>query len=134
MSSDILQRKFIDETLSSISLFLPRSVPQCDSWLRTRVSKQGLDPGLRNLDVASKKVVDYDFWREDLVTIAEAFDRHEPSTLSEWIHDRRKRVQWWTFWIAAVAFTITIFLGLLQFGVSIVQAWASVQSLRKGTI
>ena len=63
------------------------------------------------------------------MAIAKAFDRHEPSTLSQWIYDRRKIMQWWTFWLAFVLFVLTIVFGLIQSVTGTIQAWASVKSL-----
>ena len=123
--SGILSKDLLDETLDSMSLLLPRTNPECTAWLR----KKELDAGLNDLAPASKRVADFNYWREDLITIAEAFDRHEPSTFSQWIHDRRKRVQWWTFWVAFVLFVLTIVFGLIQSATGIAQAWASIQSL-----
>jgi hypothetical protein len=41
----------------------------------------------------------------------------------------RKRVQWYTFWVAVLVLLLTIVFGLIQSVSSVVQAWASVKAL-----
>jgi len=117
-----LPREFFDETLDSISLLLPRTNAECTVWLR----RKQLDPGLSDLGPAPERALAYNYWREDLTAIAEAFDRHEPSTLAAFSHDRRKRAQWWSFWLAL---GLTMVFGLIQSVTGMIQAWASVKSL-----
>lgn len=63
--------------------------------------------------------------------LKQIFDDSEPHTLTHWWYDDRKRVQWYTFWIAALVLVLTIVFGLIQSTAAIVQAWASVKALGK---
>lgn len=61
--------------------------------------------------------------------LKQAFDDSEPKSISQWWYDDRKRVQWYTFWIAALVLLLTVIFGLVQSVASVVQAWASVKGL-----
>jgi len=54
------------------------------------------------------------FWHDQFVILKQVFDEAEPTNLSQWWCDRRKRVQWYTFWVAALVLALTIFFGLIQ--------------------
>ncbi len=56
----------------------------------------------------------YKYWGERLSIIKNALDEAEPSTLYQWWTDKRKGVQRWTFWLAAIALLLTVFFGLAQ--------------------
>jgi hypothetical protein len=56
----------------------------------------------------------FHFWHDRLIILKQIFDEAEPDTLTQWWHDRRKRVQWYTFWVAALVLALTIFFGLIQ--------------------
>jgi hypothetical protein len=85
---------------------------------------------MSSLNAAPREVEKYRYWRDRLLTIEEAFDQAEPGTLSQWWFDRRKKVQWYTFWVAIVVLILTISFGLIQSITGIVQAWASVKSIQ----
>jgi hypothetical protein len=127
--SDPTLPAFIDETLQTIALLLPRSNTDCRSWFEKRVKQSSIDPEILNLDAAPRDINRYVYWHDRLLILQEAFDDAEPSSLSQWWFDRRKKVQWYTFWVAIVILLLTIVFGLIQSITGIVQAWASVKSL-----
>jgi hypothetical protein len=43
--------------------------------------------------------------------------------LYQWWYDRRRRVQWYTFWVAALVLFLTVFFGLIQCVEGGLQAW-----------
>lgn len=122
---DALPDKFVDETLDSIALLFPRGNIAQDKWL------QKLDPAIRDLDSPPRETDAYDYWRDRLLIIAEVLDEAQPATISQWWNDRRNKVQWYTFWVAAVVLVLTLIFGMLQTAIGIVQAWASVKGLGK---
>ncbi|KAK4160270.1 hypothetical protein QBC43DRAFT_325699 [Cladorrhinum sp. PSN259] len=48
----------------------------------------------------------FKYWRDSLVVLKEVFDEAELRTLSQWWWDRRKRVQWYTFWLAVLVLVL----------------------------
>ncbi|KAL4875425.1 hypothetical protein BJY04DRAFT_224091 [Aspergillus karnatakaensis] len=132
INSNALPPSFFDETLDSLSLLLPRNNHQCAHWFEKQQSKHFLDPALLDLKPAVRDKTRYSFWAERLQILEEEFTDSEPKTLRQWWFDRRKRVQWYTFWVAILILFLTVVFGLTQTVAGIVQAWASVRSL-KGT-
>ena len=65
------------------------------------------------------------------MVLKQTFDDSEPHKLSHWWYDDRKKVQWYTFWIAALVLVLTIVFGLIQSIAGVVQAWASVKALNR---
>ncbi|KAL9094315.1 MAG: hypothetical protein Q9165_003456 [Trypethelium subeluteriae] len=135
---------FLQETLNSISLLLPTSIIECSSWLKSRSRhsrpfqlphrrrwRYQIDSTLRYLPSAPREVAAYSYWKERLLVIEEAFEEHEPATLSQWYHDQRKKAQNYFFWIGVWGLVLTTLFGFVSMVASIVQAWASVQALRR---
>jgi hypothetical protein len=56
----------------------------------------------------------FTFWRDELLTLKEKFDEPRPTSIVHFWYDRRNKVQWYTFWIAALVLCLTIFFGLVQ--------------------
>ncbi|KAK7978480.1 hypothetical protein PG996_004527 [Apiospora saccharicola] len=46
--------------------------------------------------------------------LKQAYDDATPRTISQWWHDRRNGVQWYTFWVAILVLILTTLLGLVQ--------------------
>jgi ABC-type Fe3+ transport system permease subunit len=46
--------------------------------------------------------------------LKDVFDEAEPRSLAQLWYDRRKRVQWYTFWVAVLVFVLAVFFGLVQ--------------------
>jgi hypothetical protein len=111
-------------------LLLPRSDTNCARWLRKQQKNHFIDSALSDLEPAKRNISCYSFWRERLDILEEEFTESEPRTLSQWWFDRRKRVQWYTFWVAILVLALTIFFGIAQTATGAIQAWASIQSLK----
>lgn len=114
---------FINETLRTLALLLPEHDPSITRWFvkqQNNVIKRGklpLDPSAREcgqLKVEERQMDDFDYWHDRLVILTQVFDEAEPSTIRQWWNDRRKRVQWYTFWVAAVVLGLTVFFGVVQ--------------------
>ena len=65
----------------------------------------------------------YRHWGERLEIIVEAYNKSEPKTLSQGWNDRRNKVQWYTFWIAALILLLTIVFGFIQSITGILQVY-----------
>ena len=128
-SSTILPAELFSETTTSLALLFPRTNTECTVLLRNE--SRNLDANLRTLTPATRHVQEYDYWRDNLLTVWEVFERSQPSTVLQWWYDRRNIVQWWTFWVAFIVLTLTIIFGLISSVASIVQAWASVKALHQ---
>ncbi|KAI9785282.1 MAG: hypothetical protein M1816_000468 [Peltula sp. TS41687] len=132
----ILPAELIDKTLHSLALMLPTVNRKCRKWFnkekRIRDSHFGpLDPQVadQKLGRQGRSVENYRYWNDRLLRVAQAFDRSEPRGMSSWWIDRRNRVQWYTFWIAALVLVLTIIFGLIQSITGILQAYAAYHPL-----
>lgn len=109
--------ELVEETLRSLALLLPRA--NTDSkrcYLKNLKRYPNIDPRAGDLTMSPKDRVldDYQYWKERLQIIVEAYDKSEPKALPQWWKDRRNKVQWYTFWIAALILVLTIVFGLIQ--------------------
>ena len=86
-----------------------------------------------HLNNAARQIDNFQYWRDRHVILKQGFDDSEPKTIQQWWNDDRKKVQWYTFWIAALVLALNIVFGLIQSVTGIVQAWASIRSLCKCT-
>lgn len=119
------------ETLRTLALLFPQaefsrarsSKRKNTTWLKSLCEKYEkssnclVDRRLTrcgNLDRCHHQVGNFKFWRDRLVILKQAYDEATPSTLGQWWHDRRNGVQWYTFWVAVLVLTLTIFFGLIQ--------------------
>jgi hypothetical protein len=64
--------------------------------------------------VEDRQIERFIFWRDRLVILKQAYDDATPKTISQWWHDRRNSVQWYTFWVAVLVFVVTTSLGVIQ--------------------
>ena len=69
---------------------------------------------------------DFHFWKDRLIELHEVVYCAPPESWKQLWLDRRNPHQYYTFWIALIVFA----LSLVSCIASIIQAWASVQSLR----
>jgi hypothetical protein len=111
-------------------LLFPRSDTNCARWLREQQKNHFIDSALSDLELAKRNISCYSFWRERLDILEEEFTESEPRTLSQWWFDRRKRVQWYTFWVAILVLALTIVFGTAQTATGVIQAWASIQTMK----
>jgi hypothetical protein len=82
-----------------------------------------------HLSTRIRKIECFSYWKDRLIILKQAFDDSEPHTVSQWWHDDRKKVQWYTFWVAALVLFLTILFGTIQSVTAVVQAWAAVKSM-----
>ena len=66
------------------------------------------------LRLEDRQIEKFKYWHDRIIMLKQAFDESSPSTISEWWHDRRNEVQWYTFWVAILVLCLTIFFGLVQ--------------------
>ena len=77
---------------------------------------------------SSDKSLDvYKYWKERLEIIIEAYNKSEPKALPQWWNDRRNKVQWYTFWVAALVLLLTIIFGLIQTNTGVLQVYYASQ-------
>lgn len=105
----------IEETLRTLALLFPQTDQSTRRWVKllpTNIDKRVRCCGhLRSIDRHSQN---FSYWKDRLVLLKEVFDEAEPRSLSQWWFDRRKRVQWYTFWVAIMVLLLTIFFGIVQ--------------------
>jgi len=116
-TSSIFPSGFIEETLRTISLLFPQYDKKSRRWFEAQQAKFGLDSKActsRNLTTEERQIENFVFWHDRLGILKQVFDEAEPSTLAQWWCDRRRRVQWYTFWVAAIVLTLTVLFGMIQ--------------------
>lgn len=108
---------FIQETLRTLALLFPEYDKEMRKWYRTQVAKHGLDATAMNsgqLIADERQVESFKYWHDRLVVLKQVYDESRPNSISQWWHDRRNGVQWYTFWVAIIVLALTIFFGLAQ--------------------
>ena len=131
----LLQHDLIEETLRTLALLIPSHDARSRRWFREKQRVKKLDPraGSYRSSIASTRQIDkYHYWRDRLVILKQTFDDSEPNTIASWWYDDRKKVQWYTFWVAALVLLLTVVFGLIQSISAVVQAWATVSALKAG--
>ena len=128
----IIPSALISETFQTLALLLPEHDKDVENWFRKQENlarKRGalpLDPLAREcgqLKVEERQIGKFNYWHDRLVILKTVFDEAEPRNITQWWHDRRKRVQWYTFWVAAMVLGLTIFFGLVQCIEGGIQVW-----------
>lgn len=113
----------IEETLQTLALLFPEYDKDVEIWFQKKYvdnqkrKKLPLDPLAREcgqLKSEERQIDNFVFWHDRIVMLKQAYDEAEPSGVLQWWHDRRKKVQWYTFWVAALVLGLTIFFGLVQ--------------------
>lgn len=130
--SEIINSDLIAETTRTLALLIPSTDTRCKKWFQLKRRDSFLDPkagSCGHLNADARQIDNFRYWRDRLVILKQAFDDTEPHTVSQWWYDDRKKVQWYTFWVAALILVLTIVFGLVQSVSGVVQAWASVRSL-----
>lgn len=119
----LLPPEFIDETLRTLALLFPEYNNESKKWFQNAQTEQAkkkkppLDSLAREngqLKVEERQIDNFEYWHDRLVILKQAFDEAEPKNMKQWWHDRRKRVQWYTFWVAIMVLMLTVFFGLVQ--------------------
>ena len=119
----LLPPAFVEETLSTLALLLPEYEHDVQTWFesvqknRRKLGKTPLDALAREnkqLKAEERQIENFVYWHDRLVILKQVYDEAEPQNMRQWWHDRRKRVQWYTFWVAAMVLSLTVFFGLVQ--------------------
>ncbi|MCJ1460227.1 hypothetical protein MMC28_010606 [Mycoblastus sanguinarius] len=127
-----LPTDMVEETIRTLALLISSIDPKAQTWFRRKQKQLGLDPKASTygpLNAAARQIGNFKYWRDRLVILKETFDDSEPHTLSLWWYDDRKKVQWYTFWIAALVLLLTVVFGMVQSVAGVVQAWAALRSI-----
>ncbi|KAF4631367.1 hypothetical protein G7Y89_g6763 [Cudoniella acicularis] len=134
----VLPSEFLDETLKTLALLMPEHDKDTEKWFKkhqAKVQKQGklpLDPLVREcgqLKAEQRNIESFNYWQERLAILKQVFDEAEPKNIKQWWHDRRKLVQWSTFWVAALVLILTIVFGLIQCIEGGLQVWLAYKAL-----
>ncbi|KAH6672957.1 hypothetical protein B0J14DRAFT_654684 [Halenospora varia] len=113
----------IKETINTLALLLPEHDRHLKQWFekeQLRIQKRGLlrlDPRARQcgqLKASERKIEKFRYYHDRLVILKQVFDEAEPSNIKQWWHDRRKKVQWYTFWVAVLILGLTVVFGIIQ--------------------
>ena len=123
----------VEETIRSISLLIPPVLGEPNPWFQQKKLNYPVDASAGTCDRlnSSERQIDkFVYWRDRLVLLKRTFDDAEPRNILQLWFDDRKKTQWFTFWVAVLVFIMTVFFGVIQSVAGIVQAWASVQSLK----
>jgi hypothetical protein len=131
ISRDILPQDLLEETLRTIALLFPSADAKCNAWLRRHLKEGNIDPNLGScfLEEDGRMVRHFTYWRDRLLLLEEALEQHEPENISQWWYDRRRKNQWYTFWVAVMVLLLTLVFGIIQTVTGIMQAWASMRTL-----
>jgi hypothetical protein len=79
----------------------------------------------RQLITASRRVGDYNFWKERLLILENEFNNAEPRALVYWWRDKRKRKEWYTFFLAVWALALAVLFGGGGVAAAGYTAWAA---------
>ena len=76
--------------------------------------REDIDLETGKLPATSRDIAQYPYWGTHLRELLDEYDRTEPTTVKQWIVDKRNPNQRYTFWIAVVALTLALVFGLIQ--------------------
>lgn len=119
---------FLQETAQTLALLFPPSHIDCRRWVCKAQRLENLDLEAALFPPAPRDIGNYRFWGRKLRALREEYDSTEPTTIKQWIFDRRKPNQRYTFWIAVMALTLAVIFGLIQSVTGIIQAVATVRN------
>jgi hypothetical protein len=86
-------------------------------WYQKQKSPGRLDSRVTQLPILrieDRQIDKFQFWRQRLTILKQAYDETEPNTISQWWYDRRRGPQWYTFWVAIIVLGLTVFFGFAQ--------------------
>jgi uncharacterized membrane protein YkvA (DUF1232 family) len=75
------------------------------------------------LKAEERQIDQFKYWHDRLVILKQVFDEAEPSNFTQWWRDRRRHVQWYTFWVAVLVLMWTVVFGLIQCIEGALQVW-----------
>lgn len=112
------------ETLRTLALLFPAD-SETKKWLAQLPGAVQSMPRFGRLNSDMRQIEQFQYWRDRIVMLKQVFDDAQPKTLSQWWHDRRSGVQWYTFWVAILVLSLTVFFGLVQSIEGAMQVYAS---------
>jgi hypothetical protein len=121
MTRAIYPRKFINETIKTAHLFNGDGDSPLRKWSRRGWRETTVDLEMGFGEPASRKLDSYDYWRERLITLHEAYQQAKPRSLKQLWQDKRDSPQWWTIWLAVFVILLTLVFGLIQSITGIIQ-------------
>ncbi|KAH6675929.1 hypothetical protein B0J14DRAFT_477619, partial [Halenospora varia] len=110
---NVFPADLVEETIQTLALLLS------EYWIYIKVEKGGrlpLDPQARvcgQLKAEEPQIDRFQYWHDRLVILKQVFDEAEPKNMKQWLRDRRRCVQWYTFWVAALVLALPIVFGLI---------------------
>ena len=116
-SNDAFPTGLMSETLNTLALLFPRHDFETQKWFKEQCALHCLDPVILlcdPLDPEERTLESFEYWRDRLIILKRAYDEAEPKNVTQWWFDRRKRVQWATFWVAALVLALTVVFGIIQ--------------------
>ncbi|PVH67386.1 hypothetical protein DL98DRAFT_355433, partial [Cadophora sp. DSE1049] len=121
-----LPKDLVEETIRTLALLLPGSSGRPNKWYQKRRKghEEELDPGAGTcgfLNASNRRLENFKYWGLRLAILKQAFDDSEPKNFWHWWRDDRKKVQWYTFWIAVLVLGLTVIFGLIQSVAGVVQ-------------
>ena len=132
--TSLLPKVLVDETIRSVSLLIPPVLGTPNPWFQQQRKKYLLidaQAGVCDrLNSSERRIEKFTYWRDRIVLLKRTFDEKEPGNLEQLWWDDRRKTQWFTFWVAVLVFVVTVFFGVVQSVAGVVQAWASVRSLK----
>ncbi len=124
----------IAETLRTLALLFPQEDPTTRNWLQ-KTNRSSTNPPLdrhlirAGLVLAEARQFDnFVFWHDRLVVLKQVYNEARPQTISQWWHDRRHPVEWYTLWTAVVVIGLTIFFGSVQCVLAGIQVYLELKS------
>ena len=129
--------RLITETLQTLALVIPRANRDCKTWfekVHLKEDAENIDRGAGDVELLhwARSPEKYKFWGQRLITIKMAYDASEPKNLGQWWRDRRRRVEWYTFWVAVLVVFLTIVFGLIQSITGVMQVYYAAHSGQSG--
>ncbi|KAK1848891.1 hypothetical protein CCHR01_08457 [Colletotrichum chrysophilum] len=131
MTHSVYPEGLVQETLDTLALLYPQSLfgVNCCRTRSLRFCVEKLDTGDHPLVIdhrlgccgtlksERRRLGNFRYWRKRLTILKQAYDEATPKTLTQFWHDRRNWVVWWTFWLAAVILALTLaslVIGVIQ--------------------
>ena len=105
----------------------PPTTRRCNNKMVPKTRKKlGLDTTAAKcgqLSSEDRQIKRFKYWHNRFVILKQVFDDTEPSTVKQRWRDRRRRLQWYTFWVAAMELALTVLFGLVQCVEGGLQVW-----------
>jgi hypothetical protein len=127
-------KHFAKETLYTLTLLFPSTDRKTKQWLEAEMpadlASTRIDLGLFHVGNfkrghAFRRLDNYNFWRDRLGALKDAFDEATPPSkaLLKALSDRKQGDRWLNSWVATIAIGLTLFFGLVQSVEGAVQVW-----------